>query len=183
MVPLAVCVQQAPAAQLRGDAASKPAVANYSLDGRCERRHCDQWPLQMRQVRRPAHFGGARTTYTTPQPGGYSCADGHCYDEMVVLLTQVVGGWFATQSLDKNVHSFVRADRAGLSGPLDLRNASDLLWCLRTIRSYRAAASSCAASPRTTIIGYIKRRRAGSLRSCSRQRQTRVPGRRQRVQR
>ena len=54
-----------------------------------------------------------------------------CYDEMVVLLTQVVGGWFATQSLDKNVHSFVRADRAGLSGPLDLRNASDLLWCLR----------------------------------------------------
>jgi len=106
-----------------------------------------------------------------------------CYDEMVVLLTQVVGGWFATQSLDKNVHSFVRADRAGLSGPLDLRNASDLLWCLRTIRSYRAAASSCASSPRTTIIGYIKRRRAGSLRSCSRQRQTRVPGRRQRVQR
>jgi hypothetical protein len=39
-----------------------------------------------------------------------------CYDEMVVLLTQVVGGWFATQSLDKNVHSVVRADRAGLSG-------------------------------------------------------------------
>ena len=49
-----------------------------------------------------------------------------CYVEMVVLLTQVVGDWFATTFLDQNVHGLVRADRPGLSGPLDLRNASDL---------------------------------------------------------
>ena len=49
-----------------------------------------------------------------------------CYVEMVVLLTQVVGDWFATTFLDQNVHGLVRADRPGLSGPLNLRNASDL---------------------------------------------------------
>lgn len=182
MVPLAVCVQQAPAAQLRGDAASKPAVANYSLDGR---RAATLRPMASPNAAGAAARSLRRSTHNLHNTSAWwiFLRRWDCYDEMVVLLTQVVGGWFATQSLDKNVHSFVRADRAGLSGPLDLRNASDLLWCLRTIRSYRAAASSCAASPRTTIIGYIKRRRAGSLRSCSRQRQTRVPGRRQRVQR
>ena len=49
-----------------------------------------------------------------------------CYGEMVVLLTQVVGDWFATTFLDQNVHGLLRADRPGLSGSLDLRNASDL---------------------------------------------------------
>ena len=49
-----------------------------------------------------------------------------CFDEQVVLLTQLVGGWVATTYLDENVNSEMKTDRAGLGGTLDLRNASDL---------------------------------------------------------
>ena len=54
-----------------------------------------------------------------------------CYDEMVVLLTQVVGDWFATSFVKDNVNKYISPSRGGIGGigpdgPLDLRNASDL---------------------------------------------------------
>ena len=51
-----------------------------------------------------------------------------CFDEMLVLLTRVVGAWVSTTYLAENVNSWVEdRDRSfGLAGPLDLRNASDL---------------------------------------------------------
>lgn len=49
-----------------------------------------------------------------------------CYDEMVVLLTQVVGSWVATRFTAENVNNHMTADRANIGGPLDLRSASDL---------------------------------------------------------
>ena len=53
------------------------------------------------------------------------------YDEMVVLLTQVVGDWVATSFVKDNVNRVIRPSRGGIGGlgpdgPLDLRNASDL---------------------------------------------------------